>query len=122
MSLEELRLLQMEPVSDPESVTILSAYLGHAHGGTRNRDSAGSRENDRHGANREGRRESRSQTEGGMSENEAWSLPGLEKGASRDDIKMSYRRFMKHVHPDHGGTDYLAHKVTQAKELLLGLT
>lgn len=55
-----------------------------------------------------------------MSEDEAWSLLGLSKGASADDTKLSYRRLMKQVHPDHGGTDYLAHKVTEAKNLLLG--
>jgi hypothetical protein len=114
MSIAELRLLQVEVSSDPDSVNILNAYLDHAHPGAR-RESAGDSATD-------GDREGGARRSGSaMSEDEAWSLLGLSKGASADDVKAAYRRLMKKVHPDHGGTDYLAHKISQAKELLLGL-
>ena len=121
LSMEQLRLLQVELVADPESVHILNAYLDYAHTGARNRDSAEDRKDNTYRANGERRRETRSGADGGMNEDEAWSLLGLARGASRNEIKTSYRRLMKQVHPDHGGTDYLAHKITQAKDLLLGL-
>lgn len=116
MTIEELRLLQVEVSSDPDSVNILNAYLDHAHAGARRGESAGAGA----GGNGNGRQSSR-QTGGGMNEEEAWNLLGLNRGASVDEIKASHRRLIKQVHPDHGGTDYLAHKITEAKNLLLGL-
>lgn len=121
MGLDELRLLQVELVSDLESLNILGAYLDFAHAGARTGNSADGQHDNTYRANGEQRREGRSHADGGMSEDEAWSLLGLARGASRDDIKTTYRRLMKQVHPDHGGTDYLAHKITQAKDMLLGL-
>ena len=48
------------------------------------------------------------QTNGAMNEEEAWNLLGLSRGSSADEIKASHRRLIKQVHPDQGGTDYLA--------------
>ncbi|MEN8194965.1 MAG: DnaJ domain-containing protein [Pseudomonadota bacterium] len=116
MTLEELRLLQVEVSSDPDSVNILNAWLDHAHNGARRGESTGA------GANHDGNgRQSHRQTNGDMHEEEAWNLLGLSRGASADEIKASHRRLIKQVHPDHGGTDYLAHKINEAKNLLLGL-
>lgn len=114
MTLEELRLLQVEVSPDPESVHILNAYLDHAHAGARREESADA------GANGKAHDSSR-QANGAMGEEEARDLLGLSRGASADEIKASHRRLIKQVHPDHGGTDYLAHKINQAKDLLLGL-
>lgn len=112
MTLADLRLLQVEVSSDPDSVNILGAYLDHAHpGAQRDRGAGESSAGAQGAANGRG---------AAMSEDEARSLLGLDKGASADDVKAAYRRLMKKVHPDHGGTDYLAHKISQAKELLLG--
>jgi len=63
----------------------------------------------------------RQQANGAMNEDEAWNLLGLSRGASAVEIKTSHRRLIKQVHPDHGGTDYLAHKINEAKKLLLSL-
>ncbi len=54
-----------------------------------------------------------------MSTAEAYSILGLKAGASDDEIKAAYRRVIGQLHPDRGGTDYLAAKINQAKDLLL---
>ena len=53
-----------------------------------------------------------------MSRAEALSVLGLEEGASPDAILEAYRNLMKRVHPDRGGSDYLAAKLNQAKDVL----
>ena len=54
-----------------------------------------------------------------FSKNEAYEVLGLKPGASDDDIKAAHKRLLKDFHPDKGGTDYLAAKINQAKEVLL---
>lgn len=54
-----------------------------------------------------------------MSLEEAHQMLGLEPGASREQILAEYRRLMKKVHPDQGGTTYLATRLNEAKDVLL---
>jgi len=115
MTLEELRQLRIDISSDPESIHILDTYLDYAHAGAGREEAAGAG-----GAAGNGQRTDQ-QTNGAMSEDEAWNLLGLSRGASADNIKASHRRLIKQVHPDHGGTDYLAYKINEAKDLLLNL-
>jgi hypothetical protein len=56
---------------------------------------------------------------GAMSHDEALSVLGLKAGATHEDIKNAHRRLMKDFHPDRGGSDYLAAKINQAKDILL---
>ncbi len=55
-----------------------------------------------------------------MTRAEAYEVLGLEPGASSETILATYRRLMKKVHPDLGGTNYLASRLNEAKDVLLG--
>ena len=59
-------------------------------------------------------------TKTGMSADEACKILGVSPDATPEDIENAYRRVMKSAHPDQGGSDWMAAKVNQAKEVLLG--
>ena len=55
-----------------------------------------------------------------MSREEALQVLGVQEGASREAILVAYRNLMRKVHPDSpGGSNYLASKLNQAKDVLL---
>lgn len=53
-----------------------------------------------------------------MTRKEALEVLGLEEGASKSDVLREYRRLMKRLHPDVGGSKYLAAKLNEAREVL----
>ena len=61
----------------------------------------------------EGRRPAR------MTRREALEVLGLDGNATDDDVRREYRRLMKKLHPDLGGSGYLAAKINEAKDVLL---
>jgi hypothetical protein len=50
---------------------------------------------------------------------EAYAILGLAPGADAEAIREAHHRLMKQLHPDHGGTDYLASKINRARDVLL---
>jgi hypothetical protein len=57
---------------------------------------------------------------GAMSRAEAYEVLGLRPGASETDIREAHRRLMRGAHPDAGGSDWLAARINQARDILLG--
>jgi DnaJ-domain-containing protein 1 len=95
--------------ADPDGVRLLEAYLdrrfprwrentqGNGHPGTGAQPQSGA-----------------------MTEEEAYQVLGLQPGASLNEVRQAHRTLMKKLHPDQGGSTYLAARVNQAKEILLG--
>ena len=54
------------------------------------------------------------------SRSEALKVLGLEEGATQEQIRAAHRRLILQTHPDKGGTSYLAAKINEAKDVLLG--
>ncbi len=109
LSFENFIILLGEVKDDNHSIQVLIAYIERYH--------------------EEAWRESKHFTEdvntqmdkanGSMTIPEAYKVLGLEEGANLDTIKESHRRLMSKLHPDHGGSTYLATKLNEAKDLLL---
>ncbi|NOX93128.1 MAG: DnaJ domain-containing protein [Gammaproteobacteria bacterium] len=105
MTLGELLRLLQECSIDPRSAALLAAYLDRHHSGWRAQtDSGGPRE---------------TSSEHGMSAAEALDILGLEPNASAEEITQAHRRLIHKLHPDRGGSTYLATKINQAKDYLL---
>lgn len=105
LSLAELRGLVAECAGDADSATLIEAYLDRLHPGWRTAA---------------GHEEAAPSASAAMSRDEAWRILGLEPGANEAEIRDAHRRLMKKLHPDQGGSSYLAAKINQAKDLLLG--
>ena len=107
LSLEELLQLLRECQDVEESVALLQAYLDRVYADTW-RQQAGA-----HG------QQQASSGPGEMSREEALQILGLLPDASEDEIIEAHRRLIQKLHPDRGGSAYLAAKINLAKESLL---
>ena len=50
---------------------------------------------------------------------EARDVLGVDATASREEIETAYRDLIVKNHPDHGGTDWIAAQLNQARDILL---
>ena len=103
-----LALLAACRATDPAGAILLEAYLDGRSAGWRAAfdadDEAGPR---------------RARASGGMTEEQAYQLLGLGRGAPREAVVSAHRTLMKKWHPDQGGTAELAARANEAKEVLL---
>jgi len=103
LDLPELLELLDECRADRQSMAVLEAYLDRVHEDWRGH-----------------RRAPPGRSPDGMSEDEARAVLGVGPDATREEIVQAHRRLMQRLHPDRGGSDYLAAKLNAAKDLLLG--
>lgn len=103
---------------DSQSASLLEAYLDRRFPDWREPRTSGGwgRRQERPGGHgRDGARGS-----DGMDEAEALEVLGLERGAAPEEIKQAHRRLMAKLHPDSGGSNFLASQINRAKDILLG--
>ena len=103
--LEMVQLWQDCRFADPQSAQVLEAYLDRTHSTWREDMERAAAEEPRPGA---------------MTRAQALEVLGLSEGASDDDIRRAHRELMMRNHPDRGGSTFLAAKINEAKDVLLG--
>jgi hypothetical protein len=102
----ELALLWQDcRFTDPQSARIVEVYLDHLHPTWREDLARGEKE--------------MAGADGRVSPAEALQILGLEEGTSADDIRRAHRSLILKLHPDRGGSTYLAAKINEAKDVLL---
>jgi hypothetical protein len=111
---EFIELLQYCRSQDEDSARLLETYLDRRFGDSWRADDPGTDDRSEH---HEG---DKNGSGGELSESEALDILGLEPGASEEDIIQAHRRMMQKMHPDRGGSNYLAARINEAKERLSG--
>lgn len=105
-----LALLRECRAEDEEGARLLEAYLDRLHPDWRDELAGGRSAGGTGGGSPAG---------GDVSVEEAYAILGVKPGATPDQIKEAHRRLMIKLHPDHGGSDYLATKINRARDVLL---
>ena len=109
LSMDELlQLREYYKLNDEDSKLLLENYLDRAHGNhwrsgqddTSNTNNSTSNNTD-------------------LTEQDAYAILGLTPGADKKEIITAHKRLMQKLHPDRGGSSYLATKINQAKDLLI---
>ncbi|MCU0954662.1 MAG: DnaJ domain-containing protein [Hyphomicrobium sp.] len=100
--------------ADPDSAQIIEAYLDRRHPTWRDdlERQSGGEDSDRRSQNA-----ARPQA---MTRAEALEILGLAEGATEEEVRAAHRDLMKKLHPDRGGSNYLASKINEAKDVLTG--
>jgi hypothetical protein len=110
-SADLLALLRECRAEDEEGARLLEAYLDRLYPDWRD-ELAGERSSSGSGG---GARPASSD----MTVEEAYAILGLSHGADAEAVREAHRRLMVKLHPDHGGSDYLATKINRARDVLL---
>jgi len=108
-ALDRATLIKLLSEIDNDSRDLLAAYL--------DRREPGWRENTQHDAGAGAG--ARPGGAGKMTEEEAYQILGIQPGASTQEISRAHRSLIKKLHPDQGGTTYLAARINEAKDVLL---
>ena len=106
LSIADLRTLWAECRHDSDSAQILEAYLDRNHGEWRDSSQTDSGADVR-------------ADEAEMTRELALEILGLQGEPDESEITKAHRTLMQRMHPDRGGSDYLAKKINQAKDFLL---
>ena len=113
MTLDDLLALLAECQTDSDSYHLLIAYLDREHPGwqahTEDMETGKAGAGDPTGAS------------GDMTETQALDILGLPSEAGAKQIVKTHRQLMQKIHPDRGGSTYLAAKINAAKDLLMTL-
>lgn len=123
---EELLSLWQEIVIDAQSASVLESYLNRRLGDDW-QDDLGSEAGEAGAQDRSGWGDSSSSggsasgppPGGAMSPQQAYEILGLEIGASKQEIREAHRRLLQKIHPDHGGSNFLAAQINRAKDVLI---
>jgi hypothetical protein len=117
-----IALLRECRAADEESARLVEAYLDRLHPDWRE-EMAGPHAGASGGGGRRssgaGGDQGRAAPSGDMTVDEAYAVLGLAPRASATEIKEAHRRLMVKLHPDHGGSDYLATQINRARDVLL---
>jgi DnaJ-domain-containing protein 1 len=108
LKLDDLLQLLGDCQDDDESVALLQAYLDRVHADTWQQQAGAQGQRRTPGA------------PGEMSREEALQILGLSSDAGKAEIIETHRRLMQKLHPDRGGSAYLAAMINLAKDTLLG--
>lgn len=108
LSLEQLLILYKEYCQlDEDSRLLLQNYIDRVHG------------TDWHSEQEQTESTENAGISSNLSEDEAYAILGLKSGADKEAIINAHKSLMQKIHPDRGGSSYLATKINQAKDLLL---
>ncbi len=106
---EVFELLRECRIEDEQSAAIIETYLDRIYGAAWRSGEEGAGAGSRRGPS----------PGGAMTPEEAYQILGLQPGATTEQIKDAHHKLMLKLHPDQGGSTYLATKINQAKDLLL---
>jgi len=107
---EFIELLRFCRDNDPDSARLLETYLDRRFGDSWREDD---QDQGHAGEQTTGRARS-----GELTQQEALEILGLQPGATRDEIVQAHRQMMQKMHPDRGGSTYLASLINESKDVL----
>ncbi len=114
LSLAELLVMLPEVrAGDGKSGRLLEAYLDRRSPDWRDGSDAA-------GADAGGKKAGVGESPGAMTTEEALRVLGLNAGAGEAEVRAAYHRLIRHLHPDQGGSSFLAAQVNRARDVLLG--